>query len=322
MTTSALRLSETARPLRDTLVRDAAPLRLLVERSESGATLVDAGIRAVGGIEAGRRIGELCMGGLGTVRIQSSGGPWPVTLVVSSSQPVMACLASQYAGLALAHGEGKTKFQALASGPGRAVVAREKLYEELAYRDRGASHCTLVLEVDSPPPEEIVARVAGDAELAPEALTFVLTPTRSLAGTVQVVARVLEVALHKAHALGFPLASIVDGVGSAPLPPPGKNFLAAMGRTNDAILFGGRVHLFVTGEDDQAAALARDLPAATSPDYGRPFAEIFKAFDYDFYKIDPMLFAPAEVVVSSLTSGRSFRGGRVDPALLERSFSG
>jgi methenyltetrahydromethanopterin cyclohydrolase len=322
MTSAAPRLSETARPLRDALVRDAASLRLLVDRSETGATLVDAGIRAVGGIEAGRRIGELCMGGLGTVRIQSSGGPWAAGLVVHSAQPVLACLGSQYAGLSLAHGEGKEKFQALASGPARAAVAREKIFEEMGYVERGGEQGVLVLEVDRVPPEAIVTQVAADAGLAPSALTFVLTPTRSLAGTVQVVARVLEVALHKAHALGFPLASIVDGVGSAPLPPPGKNFLSAMGRTNDAILFGGRVHLFVTGDDDRAAALARDLPAATSPDYGRPFAEIFKAFDYDFYKIDPMLFAPAEVVVSALVSGRSFRGGRIDAALLERSFAG
>jgi methenyltetrahydromethanopterin cyclohydrolase len=322
MSTEPLRLSEMARPLRDALVNDAAALRLAVSRSETGATIVDAGIRAVGGIEAGRRIAELCMGGLGTVRIQDPGGAWPVGLVVHPTQPVLACLASQYAGLALAHGEGRERFQALASGPARAAVAREKLFEELGYVERGAEHGVLVLEVDRVPPEDIVLKVASDAALDPSALTFVLTPTKSLAGTVQIVARVLEVALHKAHALGFPLDAIVDGLGSAPLPPPGKNFLAAMGRTNDAILFGGRVHLFVAGDDDRAAALARDLPASSSPDYGRPFADIFKSFDYDFYKIDPMLFAPAEVVVSSLDSGRTFRGGRVDRALLERSFSG
>lgn len=317
-----LSLGALAQPLRDALVNDAAMLRLNVTRSASGATLVDAGIAATGGLEAGRRIAELCMGGLGSVRVQDTGGPWPIGLVVHSAQPVMACLASQYAGLALAHGEGKQKFQALASGPGRAAIAREKLYEELGYSDRGAAHCALVLEVDAVPPEEIVARVASDAGLVPAAVTLVLTPTRSLAGTTQVVARVLEVALHKAHALGFPLSAIVDGVGSAPLPPPGKDFLTAMGRTNDAILFGGRVQLFVAADDERAAALARDLPASSSRDYGRPFAEVFKAFGYDFYKIDPMLFAPAEVVVSSLVTGRSFRGGRVDAALVERSFAG
>jgi methenyltetrahydromethanopterin cyclohydrolase len=318
---AVLSLSATSEPLRDALVKDAAALRLLVSRSESGATIIDGGIDTPGGLEAGRRIAELCMGGLGTVRLQDPGGPWPVAVVVHSAQPVLACLASQYAGLSLAHGEGECKYQALASGPGRAAVAREKLYEALGYADRGASQGVFVLEVDRVPPEAIIGRLARDAGLEPAALTFVLTPTRSLAGTMQVVARVLEVALHKAHALGFPLDAIVDGLGSAPVPPPGRHFLAAMGRTNDAILFGGRVHLFVTGEDDRAEALARDLPASRSPDYGRPFAEIFKAFDFDFYKIDPMLFAPAEVVVSSLKTGRSFRGGRVDPALIERSFS-
>ncbi|MGA8056576.1 MAG: methenyltetrahydromethanopterin cyclohydrolase [Burkholderiales bacterium] len=317
-----VRLSALAKPLCDVLVDSAAALRLAVERSASGATIIDAGIAAPGGLEAGRRIAELCMGGLGSVRFQDAGGPWPVTVFVHSAQPVLACLASQYAGLSLSHGEGKGKFQALASGPGRAAVAREKLYEELGYDDRGAAHCALVLEVDKRPPEEIVQKVARDANLAPEAIALVLTPTKSLAGTVQVVARVLEVALHKAHALGFPLDAIIDGAGSAPLPPPGKDFLASMGRTNDAILFGGRVQLFVAADDDRAAALARNLPASASRDYGRPFAEVFKAFEYDFYRIDPMLFAPAEVVVTAVPSGRSFRSGRVDPALIERSFLG
>jgi methenyltetrahydromethanopterin cyclohydrolase len=139
-------------------------------------------------------------------------------------------------------------------------------------------------------------------------------------GTVQVVGRVLEVALHKVHALGFPLQHIVDGSASAPIAPPAPDFLNAMGRTNDAILFGGVAQLYVDCEDDAAADLAQKLPSSASRDYGRPFAEVFKEVKYDFYKIDPMLFAPARVVVSNLRTGKSFRAGQINTELLAKSF--
>jgi methenyltetrahydromethanopterin cyclohydrolase len=91
-----------------------------------------------------------------------------------------------------------------------------------------------------------------------------------------------------------------------------------MGRTNDAILYGGRVHLSVRGSDDAARALAERLPSRSSRDFGRSFAEIFAAVEYDFYKIDPALFAPAEVWVSNLDSGRTFHGGALEMALLRK----
>lgn len=310
-----------AAPHLERLLVQADALRLRVSREERGATVVDAGIDAIGGLEAGRRIAEICMGGLGKVTLApGEGGPRGVTHAhVHSADPVLACLASQYAGWSLSHGEGKDAFRALASGPGRALARRESLFDELGYADR-FDRAVFVLEVDRTPPAAVVDKVAQDCGLAPERLTFVLTPTRSLAGTVQVVARVLEVALHKAHALGFPLERIVDGAGLAPLPPPAPDFLAAMGRTNDAILFGGSVTLFVDAADEQARALAATLPACASRDYGRPFAQIFRDFEYDFYRIDPMLFAPAEVLVCNVASGRSFRGGTRDAARLAESF--
>jgi len=163
----------------------------------------------------------------------------------------------------------------------------------------------------------VIEKVLRDCALAPEQLALVLTPTRSLAGTTQVVARVLEVALHKAHELHFALEHIVDGVASAPLPAPGADGLDAMGRTNDAILYGGRVHLSVKGSEEAARELARQLPSRNSRDYGRSFAEIFKEAGYDFYKIDGALFAPAEVWVSNIASGTTWHGGATDMRLLQ-----
>jgi methenyltetrahydromethanopterin cyclohydrolase len=172
--------------------------------------------------------------------------------------------------------------------------------------------------VDRRPPPVVVDKVLRDCGLAPERLTLVLTPTTSLAGTTQVVARVLEVAMHKAHELGFALADIVDGHAAAALPAPSPDAGVAMGRTNDAILYGGRVHLKVRGSDEAARDLAQRLPSSTSRDYGRSFADIFRDYEYDFYKIDPALFAPAEVWVSNLDSGRTWHGGGLNMDLLRR----
>lgn len=306
-----------ANPLVAALIANARSLRIGVERLGNGCTVIDAGIKHAGGLEAGRLIAEICMGGLGHVTLQTSTtfAHWPWMLSVHSSNPILSCLGSQYAGWSLAH----EKFFSLGSGPGRALAGREELYQELGYKDQANAAC-LVLESDKTPPMEVIDKVARDTGVQPENLTFILTPTRSLAGTVQIVARVLEVAMHKIHALHFPLADIVDGMASAPLPPPSPDFLTGMGRTNDAILFGGHAHIFVKGGDEAAARLAQELPSSASRDYGKPFAEVFKAVNMDFYKIDPMLFSPAAVTVTALESGKSFMGGRLNSELVDQSF--
>ena len=308
-----------ARPLVEQLLREADALGVRVQRDPSGVCIVDGGISAPGSIAAGLLIGEICMGGLGHISLRTGEG-WPTWLEVRSAQPVLACLASQYAGWSLSASKEETggkKFFALGSGPARALACKEPLYAELGYRDR-SDHGVLVLEVDRPPPRIVIEKVLRDCALAAVALTIVLTPTTSLAGTTQVVSRVLEVALHKAHELHFDLNHIVEGIASAPLPAPSSDGVQAMGRTNDAILYGGRVHLNVRGSDDAARSLAEQLPSRNLRDYGQSFADIFKAVAYDFYKIDPALFAPAEVWVSNLDSGSTFHAGGVDIALLQR----
>lgn len=307
-----------AAPLLDALLRDADRLRLGVSRDARGVTLVDAGIDCTGGVEAGLRIAEICMGGLGEVRLVAHGDGWPSWLEVRSSSPVLACLASQYAGWSLSASKdeaGGKKFFALGSGPARALAGKEALFDELGYRDR-AERGVIVLEVDRAPPPVVIDKLLRDCALEPAQLTVVLTPTRSLAGMTQIVARVLEVALHKAHELKFALEHVIDGSARAPLPAPCADGVQAMGRSNDAILYGGVVHLTVGGDEAAAQSLAERLPSRNSPDFGKPFAELFKAVEYDFYKIDGALFAPAEAWVSHLGSGRSWRAGGCDLALL------
>ncbi len=319
-------VNKLTQPLVKHLIDNADKLRLGVEVLENGCTIIDAGIKVPGGLEVGRIIAEICMGGMGTVSLNHSAytNHWPLSVNVHSGNPVLACLGSQYAGWSLSH----EKYYALGSGPARAMATKlkdgqqepvEALYKELDYTDAFET-TALVIENDAIPPLAIIEKVASACNIAPAKLTIIVTPTSSLAGGVQVVARVLEVAMHKAHALHFPLENIVDGSGSAPVCPPHPNFVKAMGRTNDAILFAGQVHLFVKGSDEAAEKLAKELPSSTSKDYGRPFAEIFKQYDYDFFKIDAMLFSPASVIVTAVDSGKTFRAGKLDNALLDLSF--
>lgn len=299
------------------LIKNAADLQLGVSRHESGCTIVDAGIKYDGCAEAGRLIAEICMGGLGTVNLQADNRfvGFSEAVSVTSNQPVFACLASQYAGWALSH----EKFFSLGSGPARALAQREDLFKDLAYTDSAESTC-IVLETDKIPPLEVIEKIVRDTKISAERLTIILTPTTSIAGVVQIVGRVLEVALHKAHTIHFPLENIVSGSGVAVLPPVSKDFMTAMGRTNDAILFGGEVSLHVRCDDAAAAELADNLPSSSSKDYGKTFAQVFKFYNMDFYKIDAMLFSPAKVTVTNLQTGNVFEGGQLNADLIALSF--
>jgi methenyltetrahydromethanopterin cyclohydrolase len=209
----------------------------------------------------------------------------------------------------------------MASGPGRALIRAEDLYDDLDV-DEHASAAVLCLETSDEPPPEVAADVAERAGVAPADVTLLYAPTASLAGGVQVAARIVETALHKLHEIDFDVRRVVSGFGTCPLPPVAKTDPAAIGRTNDAVLYGGQVELTVAAPDDELEALIERVPSSSSKDHGEPFGTVLERADWDFYKIDPLLFSPAEVRLVSVESGRSFQAGGVDVEVLERSFRG
>lgn len=306
-------LNERALALADRL---AADTEVRVSTLSNGTRLIDCG---AGGFEAGRYFAEICMAGLGSVTYGPIviEGRWLPALTVTTDRPATACLAAQYAGWRV----DRDKYFAMGSGPARALIRAEELYDELGWDER-ASVAVLCLETREPPPAAIADFVAERAGVAPSALTLVMAPTASIAGGVQIAARVVETALHKLHELEFDVRRVVAGFGSCPLPPVAGDDMAALGRTNDAVLYGGQVHLTVDAGDDTLRELVDRLPATASSDYGEPFGKVFKDAEYDFYKIDPLLFSPGQIRLSSLASGRSFESGRVNLEVLERSFWG
>jgi methenyltetrahydromethanopterin cyclohydrolase len=312
-------LNRRAHELADRLAADADAMRVAVTTAGNGTRLIDCGSSVPGGLEAGRRFAEICMGGLGSVTFAplTLEGRWLPGLVVVTDRPALACLASQYAGWRI----DRDGYFAMASGPGRALVRAEELYEDLEVDER-ASTAVLCLETRDAPPEAIAGFVAERAGVAAGDVTLLFAPTASLAGSVQIAARVVETALHKLHELGFDVGRVVSGFGSCPLPPVARKDPEGIGRTNDAVLYGGQVELTVDAPDEELEALVPRLPASASRDYGEPFGKVLERANWDFYAIDPLLFSPAEVRLVSTVSGRGFHAGGVHLATLERSFYG
>jgi methenyltetrahydromethanopterin cyclohydrolase len=310
-------LNAAAAEIADGMEEHAALFRVRAHTLGNSARIIDAGIETDGGLDAGLALSEICMGGLGTVTyapLLLGGETWP-GVTVWTDHPAVSCMASQYAGWAISHG----KYFAMGSGPLRAHARVEReLFQKLGYAET-AERGVLVLEGRTPPTEDVTAWVADKAKLAPGQLTFVIAPTASLAGGVQISARILETGLHKMETLGFDVRKVVSGIGTAPIAPVAKNDLRAIGRTNDCILYGGQARFTIRAADEELAALAEKVPASASRDYGTPFYEIFQRYEGDFYKIDPLLFSPAEVWLTSATTGKTFRAGRVNPDVLMQS---
>jgi methenyltetrahydromethanopterin cyclohydrolase len=311
-------LNERAQRLADYLALNAAQHRVRVQ-TVGGARVLNCGIDTPGGLQAGLALARVCLANLAEVTLvpgEVNGIACPV-VQVTTDHPVLACMAAQYAGWPIAVG----KYFAMGSGPMRAARGAEELFDHIEGREQPPV-AVGVLETRKLPDEAVVQHIAEAVQLPAAKLTLLAAPAASMAGNVQVVARSVETCLHKLHELKFDLGQVLSGFGSAPLPPVAAGEAAAIGRTNDAILYGGRVVLWVNAEDDQLAEVGPKVPSSASQDHGEPFADIFKRYDHDFYKIDPLLFSPAEVVFCNLRSGRSHAYGEVLPGVLARSFFG
>jgi methenyltetrahydromethanopterin cyclohydrolase len=297
----------------------AGELRIIGQQLAGGPLILDFGIDAPGGLEAGLRLSEICLAGQADVTIvPAERSLWAGPAVqVTTDAPVRSCMASQYAGWKLQHG----KFFAMGSGPMRALAAKEAIFESIGYREQ-ADVAVGVLESRTLPPAELCEQVAADCGVSPSHLILCVAPTASQAGTIQVVARSVETALHKLHEIGFDISRVQSGYGTAPLPPVAGSDLAAIGRTNDAVLYGGEVTLWVRGDDESLEALGPRVPSSASPDFGEPFIAIFQRYGCDFYRIDPHLFSPAAITFHNLDSGRTQRFGQVSPEVIQRSFLG
>lgn len=306
-------LNERTLQLCDEIAARADELQVTRHQLSCGTTVFDFGIDTSGNRAAGLLLAKVCLADLAGVSLVTS-EPWPL-VAVATDHPVAACMASQYAGWEI-KGD---NFFAMGSGPMRAAAGREPLFDDIDYREKSDS-CVGVLESSKLPPETVCEEIAAKCGIGADRLTLLVAPTSSQAGTLQVVARSVETALHKLHELGFDLSRVERGQGFAPLPPVAEDDLAAIGVTNDAILYGGEVTLYVRGDDRSLAKIGPRVPSSSSADYGRPFAEVLAGCDNDFYRVDPLLFSAAKITFVNTDSGQHHAFGQTNAAILEKSF--
>jgi methenyltetrahydromethanopterin cyclohydrolase len=313
-------VNQRAAAIVEQMMGDSEALGLGVSRLMNGAVIIDAGVRVPGSLEAGRLFACACLGGLGQVSftqqtfVSRDSQFWLPAVAVAVSHPHIACMASQYAGWSIK----LERYFAIGSGPARALYAGEAIFHKLDYQDR-AETAVLMLEGRHLPDEKVASFVAGKCNVKPEQLTLLIAPTASLVGSIQIAARSAETGLHKLAELGFDVRRVKAASGSCPLAPVAADDMHAVGRTNDAILYGGQVFYEVQAEDDDLESLIERVPSASSRDYGTPFYELFMRYKGDFFRIDPLLFSRAQVEINNLNSGHTFCAGHLNPSLLQGS---
>ncbi len=311
-----MNLNQRSYDLCQIIAADPGSLNVAVHQLPHGGRLIDCGVQQPGGIAAGLMLARICMADLASVQlVPCSQAGVQSAVQVTCDRPVEACLAAQYAGWQIALPD----FFAMGSGPMRAVRGKEDVLNDMQLCE-SSDVAVGVLEGRQLPDQGTFQAIADECGVAVSNLTLLIAPTASQAGNLQVVARSVETALHKMHEKKMDLKCVKSAVGYAPLPPVAADDLAGIGRTNDAVLYGADVTFWVDLDDDQIATAGPGIPAASSADYGQPFAEIFKRYDHDFYKIDPLLFSPARVTLASLQSGRLQTFGEIREDVLRKSF--
>ncbi|OPY24398.1 MAG: Methenyltetrahydromethanopterin cyclohydrolase [Methanobacterium sp. PtaU1.Bin097] len=306
----------------DLMIKKADELNIAVDVLSNGSTVIDAGVNVSGSFKAGELYTKVCLGGLADVGISIPGDlsekfALP-SVKIKTDFPSISTLGSQKAGWSVSVGD----FFALGSGPARALALKPaETYEEIGYKD-DADIAILTLEADQLPGTDVTEAIAKDSGVSPENVYVLAAPTSSLVGSIQISGRVVENGTYKMlEFLHFDVNKVKHAAGIAPIAPVDPDGLKAMGKTNDAVLFGGRTYYYVESEEgDDIKSVAEKLPSSASDGYGKPFFDVFKEAEFDFYKIDKGMFAPAEVVINDLRTGEIFKAGYVNSELLQKSF--
>jgi methenyltetrahydromethanopterin cyclohydrolase len=303
-----MNLNKNAVKIAEELIEKKSELNIEHLELENGTIIIDCGVNAEGGLEAGRLFALACMGGLAEIEVKE-GDLGLKEVNVKTEHPAISCLASQKAGWCI-DAEG---YFALGSGPAR-ILARKpaETIEKVGYTEK-ADTALIALESGKFPSAEICDMIASECGIEPSGLYVLIAKTSSLAGTVQISARMAETCLFKMDHLGYDTSSVKSASGTAPIAPIVGDDNLMMGLTNDMIIYGSRVTLQTDADID-----IDKIPSSSSPAYGRPFAEIFKDAGYNFYKIDAGIFAPAEVSIENTATGEIKKAGSINPEIIRK----
>lgn len=299
----------------DEIIEWSDELKVKTHVLKNGARVIDFGINVPGGYEAGLLFTDICMGGfcINSLSVHKISEIPLAFIDVTTDHPAISCLGSQKAGWRIS----VDKYFAMGSGPARALALKpKKTYERIKYED-DCDYAVIALESSQLPDEKVMETIAEACHVQPANVIALVAPTASIVGSVQVSGRVVETAIFKLNELGYDTTKIVSATGTAPIAPVVKDDLKAMGCTNDSVIYYGSVFLTVRGFDE---ALFKQVPSSTSRDYGKPFYKTFKDSGYDFFKIDANVFAPAEITVNDLETGKTYHTGHLNGEVILESY--
>ncbi|MBU2560286.1 methenyltetrahydromethanopterin cyclohydrolase [archaeon] len=303
-----MNLNENAVNIAKELIERKSELNIEHFELENGTKIIDCGVNAPGSLEAGRLFALACMGGLAEIEIKDRGLGLK-KVIVKTEHPAISCLASQKAGWCI-DAEG---YFALGSGPARILAKKPKeTIEKVGYVEE-ADASLIALESGKFPPAQICDMIARECGIRPENLYVLIARTASLAATVQISARMVETCLFKMDHLGYDTNTIKSASGTAPIAPLIGDDNLMMGLTNDMVIYGSSVSLEADADFD-----VDKIPSSSSPDYGRPFAQIFKDAGYNFYKIDEGIFAPALVSIENTQTNEIKKAGEINNDIIGR----
>ncbi|MDI6888469.1 MAG: methenyltetrahydromethanopterin cyclohydrolase [Methanocellales archaeon] len=307
-------VNERAFKIAKEMSKRANELNIKSHRLRNDSTVIDCGINASGSYAAGALFIKACMGGLVTVAIRNGviKGKTFSFVDVATKHAAIACLGSQKAGWKIEVGD----YVAMGSGPARALAKKPRdVFERIRYED-DCEYGVIALESNRLPDERVTKNIANACGITPANLTALVAPASSLVGSIQISGRVVETALHKLDELRYDTTKILHASGVAPIAPVMGDEMATVGATNDSIIYYGSVVLTV----DEFDEIFEKLPSECSSDYGGLFCDILRDARGDFYKIDPNVFAPAEVRVKEVKSRREYHFGRLNADVLMRSY--
>ncbi len=302
-------LNDNAYPLVEELIKNKNKYKLKVHNYSKDVTIIDAGIEVKGNFEAGKIISEISMANLGKVNFleKKIDNKKLGFIRVNLKEVVKSTLASQLAGWYIK----LDNFEAIASGPARAIIKKPKFIFKKINHQEESKNAILILETDTIPNKEAIKYIKSKLK---NNIILICAPINSIVGNIQVSARMVESCIHKMFYLNYDLSKILEAEGYAPIAPLSSDKEIMMGRSNDSIFYGGEVKLNLKNLEDIDP---KKIPSNSSKDYNKLFFEIYKSVD-NFYDIDPMLFAPAKIKIK--IKNKEIIEGEINKDILFKSF--
>ena len=321
-------LNNSALRLVSKLVKEAELCSVSIEKPKSGATLIDAGLKAEGGFLAGETIIEICLGGYGTAKVfpmQYESLIFP-SVFVYTDNPTISTLASQLDGWHIKLGT----FAAVASGPARALALEPlSLFEKIGYKEE-SNVAVLVLRTETKPSEDLIQHLANKCKVEANNLYIIHFSSMSIAGVMQSSARTIEAGLFNLMTFGLNPWLVKHAWGCAPIGLVPSTPEEGMTRENVAVACGGTANYMVSYDNDEQLGKwvamvpvssskmvqeAREL-SARNPHY----SDIIKDIGVDLDTLDNKTLSPAIVAVANLKTGKNFRAGTLDMDALKSYF--